>query len=50
MIQYLKELYGSEGLSYLGNGDDDDDDDGDGDGGEDSEATPSHQPRKRHFW
>ncbi|KAL0004875.1 hypothetical protein SO802_012436 [Lithocarpus litseifolius] len=52
VTQYLKDLYSLRGLAYPGNDDNDDDDDGgggDGDGGEDSEATPSYQPRMRRF-
>ena len=43
MTQYSKDLYGTEGLAYPSN----DDDDGDGGGCEDSEVTPSYQPRKK---
>ena len=43
---YSKDLYSPRGLAYPNNDDDDDDD---SDGGEDSEATPSYQPRKRRF-
>ncbi|KAL0004883.1 hypothetical protein SO802_012444 [Lithocarpus litseifolius] len=49
VTQYSKDLYGPKGPDYLGNDDDDDDDDNDGDSGEDSEVTPSYQPRKRRF-
>ena len=46
VTHYSKDLYSPRGLAYHGN---DDDDYGDGDGGEDSEVTPSYQPRKRRF-
>ena len=45
VTQYSKDLYDPEELAYPSNDDGDDD----GDGGEDSEATPSYQPRKRRF-
>ena len=43
MTKYSWLIYGPGGFTY--SGDDDDDDDGGGD----LEATPSYQPRKRHF-
>ena len=46
MTKYSWLIYGPGGFTYSGDGDDDD---GDGDGGGDLEATPSYQPRKRHF-
>ena len=45
MTNYSRHLYGPGGTAHPGGGDDDDDDNG-GDK-EDSEATPSYQPRKR---
>ena len=41
MIEYSRQLYSDKDV-----GDDDDDDNGGGG----SELTPTHSPRKRHFW
>ena len=48
MTNYLRSLYGPRGAAYLGGGNDDDDDDDDiGSDKEDSEVTPSYQPRNK---
>ena len=46
VTNYLRSLYGPRGAAYLGGGNDDDDDDI-GSDKEDSEVTPSYQPRNK---
>ena len=47
VTNYSSELYGPGGVAHPSGDGDDGDDDNDGGEEEDSEVTPSYQPRKR---